>query len=290
MAINRLVIFGDSLQDNGNLIKTLKIPGKPYDSGRFSNGKVACEYLQQILAEKEGIAMPELINYAVGGAFTTGKNPKSLLRDHSFSVSQQLDRFVADYGRFNADDVIMLNGGSNHFLFALHNEPPYFNILAVYRVASDLITLTNRLIKLGGKKIIVWNIPDVTITPAYGVTNFPHWVVRILKWYVKKSIKQQNNRLVLGIKSLSAKYPKVSICQFDAYHILQNTLNSPADYGFENVTTACVESFGGVDAKGNIQTNIDVLHDPDHHLFWDYVHPTTKAHEMLAAHIGKLLP
>ena len=53
MTIKRLVIFGDSLQDNGNLIKTLKIPGKPYYGGRFSNGKVACEYLQKIIAEKE---------------------------------------------------------------------------------------------------------------------------------------------------------------------------------------------------------------------------------------------
>jgi len=289
MTIKRLVIFGDSLQDNGNLIKTLKIPGKPYDGGRFSNGKVACEYLQQIIAEKEDTAIPELLNYAIGGAFTTRENPKSLLRKHAFSVNQQLDRFIADYGRFNADDLIMLNGGSNHFLFALHNEPPYFNIPAIYRVASDLIQLTNHLIKLGGKKIIVWNIPDVTITPAYEVAIFPNWVTRLLKWYVKKSIKQQNRRLTLGLRSLSAQYPKINICQFNAYDILRNTLNSPKDYGFDNVTTACVESFGGVDAQGNIQTDIKVLHNPENHLFWDYVHPTTKAHQMLAAHIFKLL-
>lgn len=289
MTIKRLVIFGDSLQDNGNLIKTLKIPGKPYDGGRFSNGKIACEYLQQIIAEKEDTAMPELLNYAIGGAFTTGKNPKSLLREHAFSVNQQLDRFIADYGRFNPDDKIMLNGGSNHFLFALHNEPPYCNISAIYSVASDLLKLTNRLIKLGGKKIIIWNIPDVTITPAYDVAHFPNWVTQLLKRYLKKSIKQQNNKLTFGIKDLVAQYPNVNICQFDVYDILQNTLSSPKDYGFDNVTTACVESFGGVDAQGNIQTEIEVLHNPENHLFWDYVHPTTKAHQMLAAQISKLL-
>lgn len=289
MTIKRLVIFGDSLQDNGNLIKTLKIPGKPYYGGRFSNGKVACEYLQKIIAEKEDTAMPELLNYAIGGAFTTGENPKSLLREHAFSVNQQLDRFIADYGRLDAHDLIMLNGGSNHFLFALHNEIPYFNLGAIHRVASDLLKLTDRLIKLGGKKIIVWNIPDVTITPAYEVSGFPNWVVWYLKWYIKKSIKQQNNKLTCGIKKLVAKYPKVDIRQFDVYDILQNMLRSPKEYGFDNVTTACVESFGGVDAQGNIQTDIKVLNNPENHLFWDYVHPTTKAHQMLAVHMSKLL-
>ncbi|MDE5004921.1 phospholipase, partial [Francisella tularensis subsp. holarctica] len=31
--INRLVVFGDSLLDKGNIMKTLDIPGKPYQDG-----------------------------------------------------------------------------------------------------------------------------------------------------------------------------------------------------------------------------------------------------------------
>ena len=103
-----MVVFGDSLQDNGNLIKTLNIPGKPFDGGRFSNGKVACEYLLNIISEnqKTNIAID---NFAVGGAYTSGKNPKSLLTNHSISVSQQIDRFVAKQIRFNDDDDSFTN-------------------------------------------------------------------------------------------------------------------------------------------------------------------------------------
>ncbi|MDE4951328.1 phospholipase, partial [Francisella tularensis subsp. holarctica] len=34
LQINRLVVFGDSLLDNGNIMKTLDIPCKPYHDGR----------------------------------------------------------------------------------------------------------------------------------------------------------------------------------------------------------------------------------------------------------------
>ncbi|WP_235826863.1 SGNH/GDSL hydrolase family protein [Facilibium subflavum] len=287
-SFNRIVVFGDSLQDNGNVIQTLGIPGKPYDGGRFCDGKVACEYLLPMLESKHS-AQIKLENYAIGGAYTFGKNPKSLLTDHSFSVSQQIDRFVASQARFNSDDLVFLNGGGNNFLFALHNEYPYINIGAIHQVADDLLALTDRIIKLGAKKIIVWNIPDITIVPAYEVAGFPQWVITLLKKYLKRHLSKQNKKLQAGVAYLTRKYPFASIEIFDVYHLLQNVLDSPMGYGFENARNACVESFGGVDQKGNIQENLEVNLDPQTHLFWDYVHPTTKAQKMLAEHIFQLL-
>ena len=73
--ITQIVVFGDSLSDSGNsftLTGGIIPPDPPYDSGRFSNGPVALEYLAEDLEltldlyydDEEGN------NFAVGGART----------------------------------------------------------------------------------------------------------------------------------------------------------------------------------------------------------------------------
>ncbi|WP_116963340.1 SGNH/GDSL hydrolase family protein [Fastidiosibacter lacustris] len=289
MKIGSIVVFGDSLQDNGNVVKTLGIPGEPYDRGRFCNGLVACEHLADMIKQRQGAAAMMLTNYAIGGAYTTGKNPKSLLTDHAFSVCQQIDRFVALEGRFQHDSLVMINGGGNNFLFAIHNEKPYFNLPAVYRVASDLVRSVDRIVKLGARNIVVWNVPDVTVAPAYKVIPLPGWLVVNLKKYIKKHIVKENKKLSQGILELQKKYPDVQIRLFDAYSFLHEALDSPLAFGFEDAVEACVKSFGGVDAKGEIQKDISIEHDPQTYLFWDYVHPTAKAQKMLAERIFTLI-
>ena len=54
MSIKRIVVFGDSLLDTGNIIKTLEVPGKPYFEGRFSNGIISTEYLAQMIGKDQG--------------------------------------------------------------------------------------------------------------------------------------------------------------------------------------------------------------------------------------------
>src|SRR5438270_12307648 len=61
-----VVVFGDSLSDNGNLFAASGglVPQVPYYNGRFSNGPVAVEQLSGLLG------VP-LLDFALGGA-TTG--------------------------------------------------------------------------------------------------------------------------------------------------------------------------------------------------------------------------
>ncbi|TNF36126.1 MAG: hypothetical protein EP312_02095, partial [Gammaproteobacteria bacterium] len=61
-AVNRLVIFGDSLSDTGRLKRRLHVfPGAPYWLGRFSNGPAWADYLER----SAGLAIQ---NHAYGGA------------------------------------------------------------------------------------------------------------------------------------------------------------------------------------------------------------------------------
>ena len=56
-----LVVYGDSLSDNGNLYSAIGYPPSPYFQGRFSNGPVAAEQLAAALG------VP-LLDFAFGGA------------------------------------------------------------------------------------------------------------------------------------------------------------------------------------------------------------------------------
>ncbi|AIT09275.1 phospholipase [Candidatus Francisella endociliophora] len=285
--VNRLVVFGDSLLDGGNLIQTLDIPGEPYLGGRFSNGLVSTEYLSEMLAKEQKQEQVKHKNYAIGGAFTHGPNPSSLLKHHSYSVSDQLVRFENEEGRFADDDLVVINGGANNFMFMVYNEIPYINLMAKFRVARDLNKIVRKAIKMGAKNIIVWNIPDVTRAPAYK-DYLSNWVGKFFKSYLQMNIGLQNGLLRNRISEQQLLFPKVDIKLFDFYTLLNDCIDNPVKYGFKNVTDVCVDSYGGADSLGNIQYDIEVTGDPDTYLCWDYCHPTSKANQVVANRMFEL--
>lgn len=288
MYIKRLVVFGDSILDTGNIIKTLDIPQEPYYKGRFSNGIIATEHLAKMISKSQMSGKIEHKSYAIGGAFTHGRNPSSLLRNHSFSVSDQMVRFENEEGRFKDDDLVVINGGANNFMFMIYNEIPYVNLTAKYRVARDLRMIARKAIKMGAKNIIVWNVPDVTSAPAYK-DYLSGYVGRFFKKYMQTNINLQNGLLRKNIATLQMFFPDVSIKLFDFQTLLYNCVTTPDKYGFENVTDVCVDSYGGADSDGNIQYDVEIIGDPDKYLCWDYCHPTSKAHEVVANGMLELL-
>ena len=282
MKINRLVVFGDSLLDTGNIKKTLDLPVKPYFEGRFSNGMIATEYLAQMIAKDQGDTKNiDHKSYAIGGALTHGPNPTSLLRYHSFPVSDQLTRYENEEGRFKDDDLVVINGGANNFMFTVYKEIPYINITAKLRVARDLCKIARKAIRMGAKNILVWNIPDVTRAPAYK-DYLVNWVGKFFRSYLQVNINLQNRLLKNRIADLQTSFPNVSIKLFDFYRLLHDCGDNPDKYGLENVDDVCIRSYGGADSQGNIQYDIEINCNPDKYLCWDYCHPTTKAHYVIA--------
>lgn len=281
MDINRIVVFGDSLLDTGNIIKTLEVPGKPYFDGRFSNGMVSTEYLAQMIAKDQGLEKVIHKSYAIGGALTHEANPTSLLRNHSFPVSEQLTRYENEEGRFKNDDLIVINGGANNFMFTIYKEIPYINVTAKLRVARDLRKIARKAIKMGAKNVLVWNIPDVTRAPAYK-DYLSNWVGKFFRSYLQANINLQNGLLRKRIADLQVFFSNVNIKLFDFYDLLNDCGDNPSKYGFENVTDACIDSYGGADSQGNIQYDVEITGNPDTYLCWDHCHPTTKAHKVIA--------
>lgn len=77
--------------------------------------------------------------------------------------------------------------------------------------------------------------------------------------------------------ALNAADPGLNILEFDSFGLLDSVINNPADYGFSNVTQPC---FNGVAVCAN----------PDSYLFWDSVHPTTSAHQLIGDRFTTTVP
>jgi len=170
--INRVVAFGDSLSDNGNIysysLKTL--PKNGYWQGRFTNGYTWVELLAQKLE------LP-LINNAEGGAGSQFTNAlmnivppanfdeisSPLVGDYFFipSIERQVDNYL-EFANFYSNDneqgqilFTMLIGG-NDYLNNWHDP----------NMVTDSIRLSlERLIAIGGRHFLIPKFPDISYTP-----------------------------------------------------------------------------------------------------------------------------
>ena len=105
---NRLVVFGDSLSDNGNLYLIsggTQPPSPPY-ARRFSNGPTFVELLGFNAANFNG-SVTGSINYAFGGSRTDAS------AGVPFGMLNQLSRYTAAGGRFSSTDLVSVLGGAN---------------------------------------------------------------------------------------------------------------------------------------------------------------------------------
>jgi thermolabile hemolysin len=241
---NEIVVFGDSLSDDGNLLFFEDQPQpdpKLYYEGRFSNGPVWVEYL--VAPERLDVSKTDI---ALGGAQTDGLTPPGLLEQVSTYIA-------ASGGSLSADILFIIWAGSNDFL----------NGDGDYQEAVDNInTAMDRLGEFRAMHILVFNLPDLGAIPeTLGTSEASAATDFTLNF---------NAELANMLDQFSVEYPSVSLYAFDVYSFFMEIQNDPADFGFTNVT--------GASPNFAIENNFEGAG----HLFWDDKHPTTAAHALIA--------
>ena len=110
-----LVVFGDSLSDNGNLLALIGAPQPPAWEGRSSNGPVYAEQLASFLHMK-------LDDRAFAGAEASDTSPPVIVNpvtDQPFPInlSTQINGYLADLDGQRAphDTTVLINIGSNDY-------------------------------------------------------------------------------------------------------------------------------------------------------------------------------
>lgn len=235
--------FGDSLTDTGNLFALTSQPGPPYFEGRASNGILWIEYLAEELELEEAV-----VNFAVGGATTGYDNYNSPLLP---GLQDQLDlfEFLLTGNPADPDALYVVWAGANDFF--LPGDP--FETL--FTAVDNTEIAVERLHQAGARHILVINLADMGLTP-FGRSENPAELSFISLIY----------NIQLDFTLWKLRFHGVRTMRFDVSTIFQKIAARPWKYGFENVADAYLATGG----------------DPEGFLFWDFVHPTTKGHAIIA--------
>ncbi len=278
--VSKLFVFGDSLSDGGNsgVLTGGAVTPLPYVQNRYSNGPVAVEQLWQLFQPGDSTFQPSLsggTNYAIGGSTSGQENDVSLYVSvfNDLGMAWQLNAYASNNPIFDSgtslfyvsafpnDVFYYLNTGNSAGSYTGANGTPT-TLSAIPALAADNIRGTvETLIASGASNFLVVNSPNLGKLPLFVGTSQAPVVAAVSAEY--------NALLASRMAAVASANPQVNISLYSLEDRINDFIANPAQYGFDNVTEAC---FSGT----------TVCPDPDRYLFWDAVHPTTRAHGLIA--------
>lgn len=296
--LTNLFVFGDSISDGGNsaLLSqaatggTVTFPPPPYYDGHYSNGPVAVEYLWNMYNPGNtsfGPSQAGGTNYAVGGA-TTGLESYSEVNPNvpaglqpvyaQKSNDWQLASFAAQSPVFDpATSLFVVWLFANDVFYAdttgtlpgtVPGSPGGANLIS--NGVANIVATVQTLAAAGAQHVLVANLPDLGETPE------------LLGDAAASALSALfNSSLALAMNSLGAALPSTEIVQFDTAAALNDIIDNKDAYGFTVTDQACINNLlSGQCNPGNWNQWV----------FWDGVHPTTRAYEILAAKLYGAVP
>lgn len=265
--LDRMIIFGDSLSDAINVYNGSygTVPNsKSWYLGHFTNGLVWHEYLS-----KKHLFIPSY-SWATGNAESGNGNI-------FLGFNQQVKSFQSYISKSKDYNIekslfLILFGGND--------------IISGNKKTDDMIqnyTLAlNHLIGMGAKKIAVLNLPNLAIVP---VTKSMTQKERSI---IENKTKDFNQKLGQLITTLKPKYPNVKFISLDLYSAFNEIVSQSHKYGFKNNSDACLHlkrsSLSYISGASPTQ---DCKNNDANYIFWDNMHPTSKAHEAISSLLSR---
>lgn len=306
VTVDKIVAFGDSLSDNGNLFSFTSRAHKvlpfvpiipvdpPYYKGRFSNG----DNWLDILSKETGLP---LLDHAYGGAWAEPVWESAQLVP--FDINDQVGLYIVENAldRHKDRHLFVIWAGANDYLDG-REDIEYASTNTVKNIKKQI----ERLIYHGAHQLVILSLPDVSKTPEV-VDKGPRVVQQ-----AKALVESHNKKLAIMVKEEQEKYPGIIIGYIDTREPFDQLTNNPADFHLKNVDKACYGGYfyltrklanvdelkaakefnldimnnaslrvayltGKLAARGN-----DVCDNPDEYLFWDHIHPTRIIHHVIA--------
>jgi phospholipase/lecithinase/hemolysin len=306
VTIDKIVTFGDSLSDNGNIYTFTRAAHKvlpvvpiipqnpPYHEGRFSNGNVWVELLAHAMDVR-------LVDHAYGGSWIESVWDSSQIVP--FSLSQQVNFYlVENVLDFHKDrHLFVIWSGANDYLQG-REDIEYATDNSVKELKKNM----ESLIYHNARTLLVLTLPDLSQLPEI-MQKGPDAVLT-----AKKLSETHNRKLLAMIDDLRKKNDKAKIVVVDIMPYFRDAILHPENFRLKNVKDAC---FGGgyyldpklmnmqevkaaKDINLDLMTNVslrtaymnaklallgnNVCEAPDEYMFWDQVHPTRIIHQVIA--------
>jgi phospholipase/lecithinase/hemolysin len=219
------------------------------------------------------------LDYAFGGATVALQNQPPPFNAFP-RVSQQVDQFLADH-HSAGDDLIVVWGGANDFIESFASPTgPISPILSADTLVSSLKTLAQR----GGREFIVPNLPPLGETPFIRGLGVPGLSAAGDQWTAAF-----NAELAADVGDFKSDHPGATVVSVDVPGLFQQAAQPGNPFGFVNTTDAV-----GPLVPGTVFLAAVTASDPQDYLFYDGVHPTSKAHQFIgmeaAAEVLNALP
>ncbi|KTD15264.1 GDSL family lysophospholipase PlaA [Legionella hackeliae] len=278
-SVNNIVVFGDSLSDNGNLYEYMKqkIPqSPPYYKGRFTNGPVWVEHLASSYFPNPA---GHFFDYAFGGAGISEDAEDDVL----FTLKKEIDTyFLAHQDKADENSLFVIWIGANNYL-GIPDEMDK----TVAEVNRGITNGLQRLANAGAKHFLIVNLPDLGKTPIAHAFESEDKLSYLAN--------RHNEQLLASINNLKQSYPDAQWLLFDVNQTLNDLVVYPEKYGFNNITDTCYEAM--VDKPSHravlhMAAQIKPKNEADvceGFLFFDPVHPTAPAHKIMAEHAKAFL-
>lgn len=247
---DKIVIFGDSSSDNGNVFKLTNgsYPTSPFYNGRYSNGPIWADLLKASSVE----------NYAYGGAttdndaiqgFTANNVSVPGVRQQICHYSQLIDKNAIVFEK----TLYVIWAGANNFL----RNP---NITGAAIIGS-IVEAVKDIIRLGAKHIVLFNQPPLQIVPGLQPLSF---------LFNLSALGYEYNRNLLAVADkIDASNDALNLQVFDVYAVIDDIVESPLAYGISNINASCISS-------------ATVCSEPNSYMFFDRIHYTESIHKIIA--------
>ncbi len=247
-----MVVFGDSLSDNGNLSLSLGLPRMRFTT---NPGQVAVEDV----AQRYGLTLaPSVLggsDYAYGGAGVI-QNVFPVP-----TIAAQAQGYLAAHPQADPHALFAIWAGANDILAIDGSGAPLDQQSAQITAAARLEgRLIDQLQAAGVRRLIVFNVPDIGITPGAVAPD--------------TALSRTYDAVLNG--ELAGRRGVVPV---NIFLLLHEAVADPSAFGFANAATpACTTST-------SILCTPQTLVQPDApsaFVFADSVHPTTAAHQAVA--------
>lgn len=270
-----IVVFGDSLVDNGN--GTYQLTNREWPApcctwqGRFSSGPTWPEELAGLLH------VSQVQDFAYGGSTSNNENVQGKSGYNESIPVPDLVTQVSKYLRTAKDQradphaVYILSTGSNDLYYGSQKS---LHLLKMADQAVDTIKCeAKKLIDLGANTVVLSSITDMGLTPS-----FRHYGNLVMRGGSNAYMLRFNQNIREAVKEL--QQPNIQVMLADLYKYSEDIYKSAKRHGIKNTTDACLQGFSKTEKQHGVKKH--KCDNPDEYLYWDLFHPTNRAHQLLA--------
>ena len=271
-----MIVFGDSLSDNGNKYASYRIPlSPPYWHGRYTNGPVWIENLAyQLQLIEDPQANPDYPRHESFKDYAFGNSvilKKFVQKDTpTLSLRSQVEQYLKTSNEYPDLTLFVIFEGANDLVFPECLANPF---QCTQDMVEEEMSVIHLLHHQGARHFLIPLMPNLSLTPALANSMPPHQ-----KKEIAQLVKYFNNELVIALEQFHEAHVHTQFITIDTglfLHSIKSEFSQP-------FSTPCYDNKNIYD---KVAGNICDEDQQDDYVFWDTMHPTRKINHLFASKI-----